>query len=354
VPTGPAGGAVPTGPAGGAVPTGPAGGAVPTGPAGGAVPTGPAGEARSIPFRGRLPDSAREVLAGQREPVTPRDAATVMLLRPASPGRAESTAGGTAGVGIEVYMLRRVPSMAFAPGAYVFPGGSVDIRDADEDVAWAGPDAAQWGAVFDAPPDLARALVCAAVRETFEESGVLLAGESADSVVADTTSADWELDRNALLDRSLSLAELLARRRLVLRSDLLAPWSRWITPVVEPRRFDTRFFAAALPAGQRTRDVGGEAAAVTWIEPGAAIEAARRGEIELWPPTAVSLAELAACGDVGTALAGTALLDTAMLDTTLLDTAPSGPRQVPTRIPEVLLREGAAWLSMPGVTDYPL
>ena len=201
-------------------------------------------------------------------------------------------------------MLRREPSMAFAPGAMVFPGGSVDGRDADEEVAWAGPDAAAWGEILAAPPELARALVCAAVRETFEESGVLLAGESADSVVADTTSEDWERDRNALLDRSLSLAELLAARRLVLRSDLLRPWARWITPVVEPRRYDARFFAAALPAGQRTRDVSTEAAAVTWIEPAAAIEAGKRAEIQLWPPTAVTLAELAACGDLGTALTG--------------------------------------------------
>lgn len=275
----------------------------------------------SIPFRQELAQFAREVMDGTRAPVDPRDAATVMLLRP---GRA----------GMEVYMLRRQSSMAFAPGAQVFPGGSVDARDADEEVAWAGPDAGQWGRVFDAPPGLGRALVCAAVRETFEESGVLLAGESASSVVADTTSADWERDRHALLDRSLSLAELLARRGLVLRSDLLRPWSRWITPVVEQRRFDARFFAAALPGGQRTRDVGGEAAAAAWIEPAAAIEAGRRGEIELWPPTAITLAELAACGDLATAL--------------------SAARPVTTRIPEVRLHGDSTWLTVPGVTEYPL
>lgn len=231
-------------------------------------------------------------------------------------------------------MLRRQSSMAFAPGAQVFPGGSVDARDAEEEVAWSGPDAAAWGRIFQAPPALARALVCAAVRETFEESGVLLAGPSADSVVADTTSDDWEADRHALLDRSLSLAGLLGRRQLVLRADLLRPWSRWITPIVEPRRYDTRFFAAALPAGQRTRDVGGEAADVIWLTPGAALAAGKRKEIELWPPTAVTLAELAACGDMATALAG--------------------QREVPVRIPEVLMREGAAWLTVPGVQEYPL
>jgi 8-oxo-dGTP pyrophosphatase MutT (NUDIX family) len=251
-----------------------------------------------------------------------------MLLRPAAAG-----GPGRGGGGLEVYMLRRKASMAFAPGAYVFPGGSVDTRDADEQVAWTGPEPGEWGQIFDAPPQLARALVCAAVRETFEESGVLLAGPSADSVVADTTGADWEADRLALLDRSLSLAELLARRGLVLRSDLLRPWSRWITPVIEERRFDARFFAAALPPQQRTRDVGGEAAEVAWVSPADAIAMGRRREILLWPPTAVSLAELAACGDVAAALR---------------------PRKVRPVLPEASLAEGAAWLTLPADLEYPL
>jgi 8-oxo-dGTP pyrophosphatase MutT (NUDIX family) len=272
---------------------------------------------------------AREVIEGTVAPVTPRDAATVMLLRPVPDG----PRGGGDGPGMQVYMLRRRSSMAFAPGAYVFPGGSVDAADGDAGIAWAGPDAAEWGRLLDAPAPLARALVCAAVRETFEESGVLLAGESADSVVADTTSDDWEADRHALLDRSLSLAELLSRRGLVLRADLLRPWSRWITPVIEPRRFDARFFAAALPAGQRTRDVGGEASAVAWIAPADALAAGRRKELALWPPTMVTLTELAACGDLNTVL--------------------TGPRQVAPIIPEVQMREGAVWLTVPGISDYP-
>jgi 8-oxo-dGTP pyrophosphatase MutT (NUDIX family) len=282
------------------------------------------GDSAAIRFPGPLDDRAQQVMEGTRSPAEPRDAATVMLLRPA----------GSGGAGLEVYMLRRKSSMAFAPGAFVFPGGAVDARDADEVIDWVGPDPADLGRIFDAPPELATALVCAAVRETFEESGVLLAGPPAGSVVADTTSDDWEADRAALLDRSLSLAELLRRRRLVLRADLLRPWSRWITPAVEERRYDARFFAARLPSGQRTRDVGGEAAAVTWITPGDALAAGRRREIELWPPTAVSLAELAACGSVDASL--------------------TGPRQVLPRIPEVLIREGAAWLTVPGVREYPL
>ncbi|HEY7325307.1 MAG TPA: NUDIX hydrolase [Streptosporangiaceae bacterium] len=277
-------------------------------------------KAADIRLPGRLADAAREVLSGRQPPAVPRDAATVMLVRPAA-------------ASLEVYMLRRQATMAFAPGAYVFPGGSVDPRDTDEQVSWTGPDAAEWGRIFAAPPSLARALVCAAVRETFEESGVLLAGESPESVVADTTSEDWEADRRALLDRSVSLGELLTRRGLVLRADLLRPWSRWITPVIEPRRFDTRFFAAALPPGQRTRDVGGEASEVAWVRPADGLAAGRRGEIRLFPPTMVSLSELAECGDVGTVL--------------------SGPRQVAPIIPEVYEREGAVWLTVPGLTDFP-
>lgn len=274
-----------------------------------------------------MAEAARAVIDGRVHPATPRNAATVMLLRPAA-GEGQRRGG------FEVYMLRRKPSMAFAPGAYVFPGGSVDQRDADEEVAWAGPDVGHWGRIFDVPAELARALVCAAVRETFEESGVLLAGPSSGTVVADTTAEDWESDRQALLDRSISLAEMLARRGLILRSDLLRPWSRWITPAVEPRRFDTRFFAAALPAGQRTRDVGGEASAVEWISPADALAAGRGGRIQLWLPTAMTLAELAEHQDVAGVLAA--------------------EREVRPLLPEVIVSEGATWLKVPGDREYPL
>jgi 8-oxo-dGTP pyrophosphatase MutT (NUDIX family) len=188
--------------------------------------------------------------------------------------------------------------MAFAAGAYVFPGGSVDARDTDQAVAWAGPSPAEWGAAFGVSERLARGLVCAAVRETFEESGVLLAGPGPDSVVADTTGDGWEADRLALIDRSLAFADFLARRGLVLRSDLLKPWAHWITPEFEPRRFDTCFFVAVLPEGQRTRDVGGEADQVVWKRPADAIELAHRGEIFLMPPTYQTLTELAGLDSV--------------------------------------------------------
>ncbi|WP_084773701.1 NUDIX hydrolase [Nonomuraea candida] len=240
-----------------------------------------------MPLPAELAARARDVMAGRVQPVPAREAATVVLLRP----------------GPEVYLLRRKATMAFAAGAYVFPGGSVDVRDTDQAVAWAGPSPAEWGEIFHAGEGVARGLVCAAVRETFEESGVLLAGPGPDSVVADTTGDDWEADRLALIDHSLAFADFLARRGLVLRSDLLKPWSHWITPEMEHKRFDTRFFAAVLPEGQRTRDVGGEADRVVWQRPAEALELAHKGEIFLMPPTYATLSELAAHDSVAGVLA---------------------------------------------------
>jgi 8-oxo-dGTP pyrophosphatase MutT (NUDIX family) len=277
------------------------------------------GDRPAVRLPGRLAERAREVLAGTVPPVIPRDAATVMLLRPA----------GTGSAGLQVYMLRRTPSMAFAPGAYVFPGGSVDARDNEGGFGWAGPDAQRWARLLDAPAGLAHALVCAALRETFEESGVLLGGPTPSTLLDSTSGEDWEADRLALLDRSLSLAQLLRRRRLVARTDLLRPWSRWVTPVTEERRYDTRFFAAELPPGQQARDVSGEADRTAWLGPAQALAAADGGEISLWPPTAVTLAELRACGQVDAALARR--------------------RRMTAVIPEVTVADGAVWLTVPGL-----
>jgi 8-oxo-dGTP pyrophosphatase MutT (NUDIX family) len=242
-----------------------------------------------------LADRARAIQDGTVEAAPTRDAATVILVR--------DGADGADGPSLLVYMLRRVRSMAFAPGAYVFPGGSVDPRDAERSVGWAGPPAGVWADWLHTDESLARNLVCAAVRETFEESGVLLAGPTEDSVVADTRGDDWEADREALIDRSLSFAELLDRRGLVLRSDLLRPWAHWITPVIEKRRYDTRFFVAALPPGQRTRDVSTEADQVAWVHPADASAAARRGEMAMLPPTLVTLLEVADHSSVEAVLA---------------------------------------------------
>ena len=234
---------------------------------------------------------ARALATGELVPAEPRHASTVVLLRD----------GG--GGGMQAYLLRRTRTMAFAAGMYVFPGGSVDPRDETlSDAAWAGPPPAAWAKLLSADEALTKALVCAAVRETFEESGVMLAGTGPDDVVADTTGDDWEADRVALIDRSLSFAAMLDRRGLVLRADLLRPWAHWITPEIEPKRYDTRFFVAALPTGQRTRDVGGEADQVAWVRPKDALAAAEAGEMGMLPPTAFTLSEIAAYDDVAAVL----------------------------------------------------
>jgi 8-oxo-dGTP pyrophosphatase MutT (NUDIX family) len=228
--------------------------------------------------------TAQEYADGRRTPVEPRDAATVVLTR--------AGAGG-----LEVYMLRRQRSMSFAAGMAVFPGGGVDPRDASEDVPWAGPTPTQWAERLGCDVARARALVCAAVRETFEECGVLLAGASGTEVVADVSADYWETDRAALEARTLSLSELLERRGLVLRTDLLGAWAGWCTPAFEPRRYRTWFFVAALPEGQLTRDVSGESVSVHWLPAEEAVAAAEAGELALMPPTYLTCLEVAQYAD---------------------------------------------------------
>jgi len=245
-----------------------------------------------IPLPDRLVEQARAYTDGSAEPAEPRNAATVVLLRPSSRGP-------------EVYLLRRQTSMAFAGGMCVFPGGGVDQRDFDASVAWAGPPAADWAARLGVDEHLARALVCAAVRETFEESGVLLAGTASDDVVSDVTGDDWEADRLALEGKELAFTEFLARRGLVLRTDLLGVWSGWLTPVFEPRRYRTWFFVAVLPDGQRTRDVSTESDQVTWMPALAAVEAVERQEMLMLPPTYLT------CLEVGQSTSPAAVLEAA-------------------------------------------
>lgn len=234
---------------------------------------------RRVALPEKLVEQARAFAAGDQEPAEPRNAATVLLLRNASKG-------------LSVYLLRRQNTMAFAGGMVVFPGGGVDHRDFDASVAWAGPPVPEWATRLGVEEPLARALVCAAVRETFEESGVLLAGPSGSEVVADTTGDDWEADRVALEKRELAFTEFLSRRGLVLRTDLLGVWSAWLTPVFEPRRYRTWFFVAELPSGQRTRDVSTESDAVAWSPVMGAVEAADRGEIGMMPPTYLTCLEV--------------------------------------------------------------
>ncbi len=246
-----------------------------------------------IPLPAHLVEQAREYADGTRQPAEPRDAATVVLLRGTEAGPA-------------IYLLRRQTSMAFAGGMCVFPGGGVDRRDFDATVAWAGPPPADWAARLGVDEAEARALVCAAVRETFEESGVLLAGTSPTDVVADTTGDDWEADRVALESRELAMSDFCSRRGLVLRTDLLGVWAGWLTPVFEPRRYRTWFFVASLPEGQRTRDVSSESSSVAWMPALEAVQAVDDGELTMMPPTYLTCLEVAQHADPAAVLGAAA------------------------------------------------
>ncbi|MFQ6327934.1 NUDIX hydrolase [Nocardia sp. CWNU-33] len=217
---------------------------------------------------------------------SPKDASTVMVVRDGATGP-------------EVFLQRRVGAMAFAAGMTVFPGGGVDPSDGTADIEWAGPEPAWWAAKFGTTEARAKALVAGAVRETFEECGVLLAGPTADTVVSDT--AGYRDARGRLERRDVSLAAFLAEEKLVLRADLLRPWANWITPVIEPRRYDTRFFVAVLPEGQLADGATSEAEEVQWRTPAEALDRWRSGTDILLPPTwaqLVALSEFASTADI--------------------------------------------------------
>ncbi|BBX72737.1 NUDIX domain-containing protein [Mycobacterium shinjukuense] len=199
--------------------------------------------------------------------------------------------------GLAVFLMRRHSAMDFAAGVMVFPGGGVDDRDRNTDLrrlgAWAGPPPHWWAQRFGIEADLAEALVCAAARETFEESGVLFAGPADDphGIVGDASA--YGDARRALADRTLSFADFLRRENLVLRSDLLRPWANWVTPEAElTRRYDTYFFVAALPQGQRADGENTESDRAGWTLPADAIDDFAAGRNFLLPPTWTQLDSL--------------------------------------------------------------
>lgn len=197
-------------------------------------------------------------------PAPVRVAATVLLLRPAAPR-------------FEVYLLRRAATMAFASGMYAFPGGAVDPVDAG-----GPPLAGTWADRLGRPEPEAQAVVRAAVRELAEETGVRV------------TAAD------------------------------LVPWTRWVTPEFEPRRYDTYFFVAALRPGEEAADISGEADRTEWVSPADAVSRTASGELVMLPPTAVTMGELARYDSVEAVLAAAAGRDAATPILPRLERAPDG------------------------------
>ena len=227
-----------------------------------------------------ISDAATRWLAGERwDEAEPRRASTVMLVR-----------DGDAGP--EVFMLRRVSEMAFAPSTMVFPGGGVDERDGELGLPWAGPSPSEWAERLGCSPEEAQMYVAAAIREVFEECGVLLAGPSASGPLARVDEPEWLEVRRALVDRSVALADVLRDNGLVLRSDLVVAKAHWVTPVFEPRRYDTWFFAALMPPLQVADGETTEADQAGWVVPEQLLREYAAGSALMLPPTVVCVEEI--------------------------------------------------------------
>ena len=214
--------------------------------------------------------------------VAPRAAATVVLLR-------------DGGEGLEVYLQRRPVAMGFAGGLWVFPGGRVDAADRDPgiDGRWAGPLPGEWAGRLGLGVDEARGQVVAACRETLEEAGLLLATPAPGPV--ETAEA-----RKDLLTGEGSFADVLARLGVRLDTGRLRYWAWWVTPEEEPRRYDTRFFVAGVPAGTAVTAHLAEAERERWLPP--AVAAEDQG-MPMLPPTRYSLRDLAPFATADDALA---------------------------------------------------
>lgn len=191
--------------------------------------------------------------------------------------------------GVEVFMIRRQRSMPTSPNAVVFPGGGADPCDADAGVPWDGPAPSEWAKALGVSEETARRAVVAAAREVYEETGVLLAGSSHGQVVDDLSGAAWAEHRAALSGHRESFADFLRAKGLRLRSDLLGAKARWTTPTYEERRYDTFFFAAAVPDGQEPDGECSESFISDWVQPRWAFVRGDDGTINLLPPTKYNL-----------------------------------------------------------------
>jgi 8-oxo-dGTP pyrophosphatase MutT (NUDIX family) len=210
------------------------------------------------------------------DPATPRDAATVILLRDVDGG------------GFETFMVRRHIKSGFMGGATVFPGGKLDPDDSSDAILEhiAGRTAREAADALNEPDDERRALglYVAAVRETFEEAGVLLAD------IASGTDLDGA---RKSLEGGADFSHVIGQLGATLQLDRMHPWARWVTPRVEPRRFDARFFIAICPSDQEPLRDQRETTDSDWLTPTIALSRAEAGDIQLPPPTLRNLELLA-------------------------------------------------------------
>jgi 8-oxo-dGTP pyrophosphatase MutT (NUDIX family) len=231
-------------------------------------------------------------------PAKPRDAATLILLRNSD----------RPGGGIEVLLLRRHAQSAFLPGAHVFPGGVVEEADFAPEIAaplCQGLSFDQAHRIIEdvSPPERSLGFFVAAIREAFEESGILLA------------HSQRSIDERRMMRLGGYRAEVhanpsnfvsrLREEGLNLATDALFYFAHWITPEVLPIRFDARFFVAAAPSGQEASPDGKETVQARWISPQDALEEHRKGMLKLAPPTFHSLSGLAEFRTADEAIAST-------------------------------------------------
>jgi 8-oxo-dGTP pyrophosphatase MutT (NUDIX family) len=265
------------------------------------------------------------IVASSSQLLTPRLASTVLVLR-------------DSGSGPEVFMVRRHEGTAFMAGAHVFPGGAVDALDRDADDSWCDGLRPAVQQLRELPGHDAVAHHVAAARELFEEAGVLLARDAQGAFVslagrdAHTRFAHY---RRAVHSGELRLRTLLERERLRLALDALIHFAHWVTPPVDTRRFDTRFFMARVPPHQVPAHDERETTHGTWLSAASALAAARANEIALPPPTWTTLREVEPFASVAEALAW------------------ARARQVVRREPRVFEEDGGRVLVMPGNPLHP-
>lgn len=248
-----------------------------------------------IPFH-RLPERfAERVSHPPAVPATPRPAATIILMRDRDDG-------------LEVLLLRRVRTAGFVPGAYVFPGGRVDAEDAGaavlEHIDGLTSDEAEQRLELVAGRPPAMAYYLAALREAFEETGILVGHTGAGAAPA-TAAEDATVDgvRKDLMDDHVSFAEALERMACRLDGGAVAYVGHWITPEVESRRYDTRFFAAEVRSGARAVVDPREMTDAVWLTPAAALDRQEQGTLPMVFPTIRTLEQLTPHRRAGDALA---------------------------------------------------
>ncbi len=248
-----------------------------------------------IPFEDLPEGFAQSVEEPPAQPAVPRPAATIVLLRDAP-------------AGLELLLMRRNRSAGFVPGAWVFPGGRVDAADsASRAIArleGLTPDeAARRLGLHDAELP-AIAFYLAALREAFEETGILVASR-ADGSPPPSAAEDEEVDalRRALMDDEVDIGAAAERLGCRIAGGAIEYIAHWITPEAEPRRYDTRFFAARVPAEAAAIVDPREMTAALWITPGEALGRLERGELPMVFPTIRTIEQLAPFDTARSALA---------------------------------------------------